>query len=181
MGTEAYSLSLPQPHPNLPNAPRMATYAVKITGASQGAFKGDEIIFKGAEGMIQVLHWRKCVISPRDPHTGFVSGKREYQLMEFCSKLSPAAINLQTALATNEVLSKVEFKCWTQAAGGLNTGMTVIYTVELTNAVVAYYSDEASPIDGTTYMRYGLTFQKIDCTWVKGGLAFSDDWYGGTR
>jgi type VI secretion system secreted protein Hcp len=136
-----------------PPDPDSVAGTVMITGAKQGAFSTTPIALTGLSHEI---------ISPRDPASGLATGKRQHKPIVFTKQLDSTTPLLLKALVTNETLTSV-------LIGLLRNGQQVA-TIKLTNAGVADYTDH-----GDTE-HWSLTYQKIEWTWVDGGITASDDW-----
>ncbi|HJX48878.1 MAG TPA: type VI secretion system tube protein TssD [Gaiellaceae bacterium] len=136
-----------------PPDPDSVAGTVMITGAKQGAFSTTPIALTGLSHEI---------ISPRDPASGLATGKRQHKPIVFTKQLDSTTPLLLNALVTNETLTSV-------LIGLLRNGQQVA-TIKLTNASVADYTDH-----GDTE-HWSLTYQKIEWTWVDGGITASDDW-----
>lgn len=133
-----------------PPDPDSVAGTVTITGAKQGAFNTT---------LTGLSHE---IISPRDPASGLPTGKRMHKPIVFTKQLDSTTPLLLNALVTNENLTSV-------LIGLLRNGQQVA-TIKLTNASVADYTDH-----GDTE-HWALTYQKIEWTWVDGGITASDDW-----
>ena len=133
-----------------PPDPDSVAGTVAITGAKQGSF---------STTLTGLSHE---IISPRDPASGLPTGKREHKPIVFTKQLDSTTPLLLNALVTNETLTSV-------LIGLLRNGQQVA-TIKLTNASVADYTDH-----GDTE-HWSLTYQKIEWTWLDGGITASDDW-----
>ena len=136
-----------------PPDPDSVAGTVMITGAKQGTFSTTPIALTGLSHEI---------ISPRDPASGLPTGKRQHKPIVFTKQLDSTTPLLLNALVTNENLTSV-------LIGLLRNGQLVA-TIKLTNANIADYTD-----NGDTE-HWSLTYQKIEWTWVDGGITASDDW-----
>jgi type VI secretion system secreted protein Hcp len=92
------------------------------------------------------------IVSPRDPASGLPTGKRQHAS-------TPLFLN---ALVNNETLTSV-------LIGLLRNGSQAA-TIKLTNASVSNYVQHGG------YVTISFTYQKIEWTWVDGGITASDDW-----
>jgi type VI secretion system secreted protein Hcp len=92
------------------------------------------------------------IVSPRDPASGLPTGKRQHAS-------TPLFLN---ALVHNETLTSV-------LIGLLRNGSQAA-TIKLTNASVSNYVQHGG------YVTISFTYQKIEWTWVDGGITASDDW-----
>ncbi len=155
------------------------TMFLKAKGQKQGDIKGG-VIQKGREGMIKVLDYSYSVISPRDPQSGLPTGKRMHKPFVVTAELDKSSPLLFNSIVTNENLPDVELHIWrptTGAAGG--AAMEKEYmTIKLTNANVASFVHKTMDKAGvpTVVQEISFTFQKIEITFVDGGVTASDDW-----
>jgi len=167
--------------------------SILIKGQKQGAFKGGSAV-KSRAGTSIVVDTDFLVEAPRDVHSGLSTGKRQYKPIQCELLLDAAYINSMTALATNEVLSAVTINFFQSAGAALQTtGLTSAaggeakpaFTIELVNAQFSsvkfqqpYSRSHENSEEKHRDLHYvvELTFQKITCTWVQGGVTFTDDW-----
>jgi type VI secretion system secreted protein Hcp len=102
------------------------------------------------------------IISPRDAGSGLPTGKRQHQPITITKQFDKTSPLLLKALVSNENLTSV-------LIGLLRNGQQVA-TIKLTNASVSHYN-----LHGMTET-WAFTYQKIEWTWVDGGVTASDDW-----
>ncbi len=102
----------------------------------------------------------------------------------FLKEVDKSSPLLWNALTTNENLTSCQIQFWapaTAAAGGVSTEK-LIYTVTLTNASIASMQQSMpSNVDPSTAKlslqeEITLSYQKIQWTWVEGGVTAADDW-----
>jgi type VI secretion system secreted protein Hcp len=126
---------------------------MSVTGQKQGLFSSTPI------DVTAISHE---IVSPRDPASGLPTGKRQHKpfvITKTMDKSSPLFLN---ALVTNENLPSVTVSV-------LRNGQAVA-TIKLTNASVSDYV-----ANGTTE-HWSFTYQKIEWTWLDGGITAEDDW-----
>ena len=100
------------------------------------------------------------IVSPRDPASGLRPGSAAQALItKQLDKTTPLFLN---ALVNNENLTSV-------LIGLLRNGQQVA-TIKLTNASIADYT-----ANGETE-HWSFTYQKIEWTWLDGGITAEDDW-----
>ena len=128
------------------------TMNLSATGQKQGAFAK-------SIPLIAVSHE---VVSPRDPATGQATGKRQHKPFTMTMQWGATTPKFITALTTNENLSSV-------LIGLLRSG-TQVGKIKLTNAHVSDY------VQTDQGLALSFTYQKIEWTWVQGGITASDDW-----
>lgn len=131
--------------------PNAAAGTVAITGKKQGAF-----------GPISLLGITHEIVSPRDAASGLPTGKRQHKPITITKEWGASTPLLMNALVTNETLTSV-------LIGLLRDGQQVA-TIKLTNASISNYVSH-----GMTE-QWSLTYQKIEWTWVDGGITAMDDW-----
>jgi type VI secretion system secreted protein Hcp len=149
-----------------------------LAGVKTGVIQGS-VIEKGREGSIMVIAVSHEIISPRDPASGLPTGKRMHKPLVITKELDKATPLLYRVLVNNETLSKWELKYWRALPTGAQQQH---FTVRLTNANVASIAhrmpNNKDP-DLTrleTYEEIAFTYQRIEWTWVDGGITTGDDW-----
>lgn len=150
-----------------------------LKGQKQGDILGS-VIQKGREGSILVHAFSNQVISPRDPTSGLPTGRRQHQPLVILKEIDKSSPLLWSALANNENLIAWELKFY---AAAVATGLEKqIYTITLTNASIASIRESMLDNEDPNNMRFPLreeisfTYQKIEWTWVDGGISAGDDW-----
>lgn len=151
---------------------------LSITGKQQGLIKGS-VTQKGREGKIMVIAAEHGVSSPRDAATGQSTGRRVHSPFVITKELDASSPCLYTALAASEGFSSWELQFWAPSP----TGAEVMrYVVRLTNATVSqirfHMPNNKDPELArlAEYEEVSFAYQKIEWTWVLGGLKASDDW-----
>jgi type VI secretion system secreted protein Hcp len=147
------------------------TIFMTLTGQKSGIVKGG-VTQKGREYSIQVTAVDDEIVSPRDPASGLATGKRQHKPIRVTIDLDPSAPILFNMLASNETITALELKFWRPSPSGVETQF---YTVKLTNASI---SDIHTSTDAThtTTLDVSFTYQKIQWTWVDGGITGMDSW-----
>lgn len=151
---------------------------LRVVGSKTGVIQGG-----GPDGAIVVIACEHEIVSPRDAASGLPTGRRQHKPFVFTKELDKASPLLYQALVTNENLTNVELKVYrSDPMGG---GKPVhVYTVKLTNASIASIRHWKPSIkdpatianDFAEYEEVSLTYQKIEWTWVEGGITSMDDW-----
>jgi type VI secretion system secreted protein Hcp len=154
------------------------------TGTKQGVFKGSNT--QKARDSIELIAANYQVITPYDVASGQTSGKRQHKPIVITKELDASSPQFQTALTTNETLSSAKITFYASVLGtDRSTGVgseQVSYTIELVNAIVVSYDlrmlNNRHPdlMKFKEYEEIALIFQKITCTWLKGGVTYMDDW-----
>jgi type VI secretion system secreted protein Hcp len=149
-----------------------------LKGQKQGTISGS-VTQKGLEGSILVHSFSNSVTSPRDPASGLATGKRMHQPLTILKELDKSSPLLWNALVNNETLTSWQLAVWAPTPTGLDKQ---IYTITLTNASIAsireFMVDNEDPTLLKLPVREEITFtyQKIQWTWVDGGISAQDDW-----
>jgi type VI secretion system secreted protein Hcp len=136
-----------------PPDPDSVAATLTVTGAKQGSF---------STSPIQVIAVSHEIASPRDPASGLPTGKRQHSPLVITKVVDATTPLFLTALVDNENLTSVTFTL-------LQNGQPV-ETVKLTNASISDYVEH-----GQTE-HWSFTYQKIEWTWLNGGITASDDW-----
>jgi type VI secretion system secreted protein Hcp len=151
---------------------------LKLKGQKQGEIKGS-VTQKGREASIMVIAVSHEIVSPRDPASGMPTGKRMHKPFTITKELDKATPLLYNVLVNNESISTWELQHWTPSATGAEKQH---YTVKLTNANIAAIAfrmaNNKHPdlMKFTEYEEIAFTYQKIEWTWVDGGITAMDDW-----
>jgi len=150
-----------------------------ITAEKQGHIDGG-ITEKGQEKKIRVYGLLHGIISPRDAASGLPTGKRRHGQIQISIGLDKAIPKLYNALVANENLKTWELKYWSAVHKGsgstaAGTGHAHIYTVKLTNGNLCNL-ESITTVNGVIMFLIGFTYQKIEWTWVDGGVTAMDDW-----
>jgi type VI secretion system secreted protein Hcp len=155
-----------------------ADYAyISITGQRQGQIRGD-VTDKGKEGTIKGVTVSHEIISPRDPATGLPTGKRQHKPLTIRMEIDRSTPPLYSALVSNENLTTVEIKFYRPNGQGISQNY---FTIKLTNASIASINlAHPDPRDAILpyieYLDVAFTYQKIEWTWIDGGITAQDDW-----
>jgi type VI secretion system secreted protein Hcp len=151
---------------------------LKLKGNKQGDLKGS-VTQKGREDKIMVIAVSHDIISPRDAASGLPTGKRMHKPFTITKELDKSSPLLYNALVHNEQITEWELQFWTPSATGAEKQH---YTVKLTNASIssiAFRSLNNKNPELTKYVEYeeiAFTYQKIEWTWMDGGITGNDDW-----
>lgn len=143
----------------------------QCVGARQGPITGDGTQ-KGREGSYAITSVTHGVTNLYDGGSGQATGRRQHKPFTFVSRLSQATPKLIQALTTNEVLTTCTFKFWRVDSNGVERNY---YRVRLTNALVVDHGFSGRP-GGADTATFSLSYQRIEWTWVDGGVTTQDDW-----
>jgi len=159
----------------------MATqFYATVTGAKQGAFKG-ETTQKGREGKILGVAFSYGVLSPHavSPGAGQATGKRQHQPIVFTKEWGASSPQFYQAAFTNETLTSVLFEFFTTSRDGTQQ---VDHTIKLTNASIIAVRQTlpnnqpaGSLADPRELQEISFTFQKIEIVSVTGGIQTTDE------
>ena len=147
------------------------TAYLKLKGQKQGEIKGS-VTQKGREGRIAVIAVSHEIVSPRDAASGLPTGKRQHKPFVFTKELDRSTPLLNGVLVTNENLPEATFTVYQRDIKGVDV---LSYTVKLTNANIASIALKVDA-EGKLVQEVALTYQKIEWTWVDGGITAMDDW-----
>lgn len=156
---------------------------LKLKGAKTGDIKGS-VTQKGREGMIAVHSFHHEIVSPRDAASGQATGRRQHSAFTIIKEIDKSTPLLHKVLTDNEVLTSWELKCFnpkTSAAGGAGQEINH-FTIKLTNASIASIVDImennliAEDAKLPLMQEISFMYQKIEWTWVDGGIISEDDW-----
>jgi len=151
---------------------------LKLKGQKQGDIKGD-VTQKGREGKILVMAFDHEVQTPRDPASGLPTGKRMHRPFTITKEIDKSSPLLYSALVNNENLTVWELQCFAAESSGVEVNT---YTVTLTNArivdITSTMLNNKIPENAKMPLleEVSFTYQKIQWTWVSGGITSSDDW-----
>lgn len=148
-------------------APASAQRAVAFfQGARAGIVPGGSSL-RGYEGWHDVALVRHEIVSPRDPATGFPTGRREHTALRLRMPESVGSVLFHRLLATNENLPSVQVVMF--SADGMTS-----YTIDLLDASVARVRTAWSEADGVVY-EIELTYSRITWTHEPGGITATDE------
>jgi type VI secretion system secreted protein Hcp len=141
-----------------------------LKGQKEGEIKG-ECTVRGLEDTIVCLGFSHEIASPTDAVSGLPTGKRQHKPLKVVKYIDKSTPLLYTALTSNENLPTVTLKFFRTGA----TGLAVNYfTITLTNAVLHRVTSDFPNLEMLEF-----TYQKIEWTFVNGGLTSSDNWSNG--
>jgi type VI secretion system secreted protein Hcp len=144
---------------------------LKMKGEKQGDIKGS-LTQKGREGAIDILSVSHEIVSPRDAASGLPTGKRQHKPFVIVKELDKSTPLLAAMLTKNEKIKSWELGVLLPNAKGADA---LAYTVKLTNANIASIR-LITDANGDLKEEITFTYQKIEWTWVDGGITAMDDW-----
>jgi type VI secretion system secreted protein Hcp len=155
-----------------------------VKGQKQGVIKGG-VTQKGREGTILVSAATHDVVSPRDVASGMASGKRMHKPFVITKQIDRSTPLLYQAFVANESLPEWTLRFFQAGTAGAAGGAGIErqhYTVKLTNASIssiAFRMPDTQLPDLARLAEYeeiAFVYQRIEWTWVDGGITASDDW-----
>lgn len=155
---------------------------LKLKGQKSGEINGS-VTQKGREGKIMVIAVSHDVSSPYDAASGLPTGKRMHTPFVITKELDRSTPLMYNALVHNENLTEWELQFWTPSTSRSATGAeTQHYTIKLTNAKVASIdfrmpnNKHPDLMKFAEYEEVAFTYERIEWTWVDGGITAMDDW-----
>lgn len=141
---------------------------------------------KGREKWLPVNAVSHEIVSPRDPASGLPTGKRQHKPLEIVSDIDRVLPMLHQALTQNDTFKTMEFQFWVNrkmdAIGSAAGAEVMAYKIVLTNATLSALQTTQLNVTNPDLMKYethfraSFTYQKIEWTWVDGGIMANDDW-----
>ncbi len=124
------------------------------------------------------------VASPRDMASGQASGRRMHKPFVITKAVDRSTPQLYQAMVTNENLPAWTLRFFrTATAGAGGPGVEVQhYTVKLTNASISGIgfrmpsNQDPDLARLAEYEEVAFVYQRIEWTWVDGGITAADDW-----
>jgi type VI secretion system secreted protein Hcp len=156
---------------------------LKMKGQKSGDIKGS-VTERGRENSIGVIAVTHSIVSPSDPQSGLPTGRRMHKPFIITKELDKSTPLLYNILCTNENIPEWTLQFWSPQLGPTSaTGSEVQnYTIRLMNATIAEITfikpnvrDQAL-VQIKDYEQVSFTYQKIEWTWVAGGITASDLW-----
>ncbi|MBW2526967.1 MAG: Hcp family type VI secretion system effector [Deltaproteobacteria bacterium] len=151
---------------------------LKLKGETQGDINGS-VTQAGREDSIMVIGTSHEVVSPRDAASGLPTGKRQHKPFVITKEVDKATPLLFYSLTNNENIPEWELQYWQPSASGQEVQF---YTVKLYNASIAGIRQEMLNNKYPENMQHkerehvSFCYQKIEWTWVDGGISAEDDW-----
>lgn len=155
-----------------------------VKAQKQGQINGS-VLQKGREGTMMIIAMSYAVLSPRDAASGLPTGKRMHKPLRVVKEIDKASPLLFNSLVTNENLVEVVIKGYTSTYQDRtqSTGLEMNHwQIKLTNAAFASYEIQTPNnkhpdlMKFETYEDWSMVFEKIEITWVQGGITGSDNW-----
>jgi type VI secretion system secreted protein Hcp len=149
-----------------------------LKGQKQGAINGS-VTQKGRENMIMIIGASHSVMSPRDAASGLATGKRMHKPFVAIQELDKSLPLIYNVLVNNENITAWKLQFWEPSQTGAEKQH---FTIQLTNATVAAIDFRMANNKHPDLMKFkeyaeiSYTYQKIEWTWMEGGITASDDW-----
>jgi type VI secretion system secreted protein Hcp len=150
---------------------------LKIQGQRTGEIRGASTI-RGKENLNPVIAVSHEIVSPRDASSGLPTGRRQHRPITITKEVDKASPLLANVLVNNENITDWELKFFKP----VNGRETHFYSIRLTNASIVSIRTEmlnnAYPENAPHAVREHVTFtyQRIEWTYVDGGIVAEDDW-----
>jgi type VI secretion system secreted protein Hcp len=149
--------------------------SMTLTGQKSGQVTGAGMQ-KGREKSILVTAFEDEVISPRDPASGLPTGQRQHKPLKVTIEVDQSAPILYNMLSTNENITAMELKFWrANPTAGVGAEEKQVYSVKLTNASISEIHATTDAAHNTL-LEVSFTYQKIQWTWLEGGVTAMDNW-----
>lgn len=147
-----------------------------------GAFTADSvgnIYVQGHEDEMLVQEFLHNVTVPTDPQSGQPSGQRAHKPFIFTVALNKAVPLLYNALASGEMLPKVELHWWRTSVEGKQEHY---FTTRLTDATIVDmnlhmpHCQDPAQREFTQLLAVSLAYRKVEWEHIKSGTSGADDW-----
>jgi type VI secretion system secreted protein Hcp len=156
---------------------------LKLKGQTSGDVKGS-VTQKGREGKIMVHAYTHDIVLPRDAASGLPTGKRMHKPLTITKEIDKSSPVLYQIMVNNENIPEWKLEFWApQVKAATGSGAEVQhFTIKLTNANIAQINecmlDNKIPgnIPIPLMETVSFTYQKIEWTWMDGGITANDDW-----
>lgn len=151
---------------------------LRLKGQTQGDIKGS-VTQKGREDTIMIIATSHEVVSPRDAASGLPTGKRQHKPFVITKEVDKATPLLYNVLVNNENVTEWKLEYWQPSSSGKEQQH---FTIKLTNASVAGIRHEMLNNKYPENMKHkerehiSFCYQKIEWTWMDGGITSEDDW-----
>jgi type VI secretion system secreted protein Hcp len=151
---------------------------LRLKGEKTGEVKGS-VTQKGRENSMMIIATSHEVVSPRDAASGLPTGKRQHKPFTITKEIDKATPLLYGILTNNENIPEWKLEYWQPSPSGQEVQH---YTVKLTNASIGGVRFEMLnnryPENMKQKEREHISFcyQKIEWTWMDGGISAEDDW-----
>jgi type VI secretion system secreted protein Hcp len=152
---------------------RAADIGLKITGKTQGEFKGGTLK-KDRKNEFDIWSVYHTVESPRDAQSGMATGRRVHNAIVLVGETTGGVAQMYTALFKNETLSKVVIEYWRSSKEGKQE---VYFSITLENGFLLEL-ENIQDETGRPCFRAHITYQSIELTWKEGNLTANDTWRG---
>jgi type VI secretion system secreted protein Hcp len=143
---------------------------------SDGAMLDSGEAVHGVQGACMVTAFEHEVTSPRDHASGLPTGRRQHKPFTISKPIDRATPLLHHAMIDGAHFPTVQLRMYRPGAAG---EAQHYFTMTLTNAQVVDMDcfTEGVATESCTHMEHvAFTYQKIEWTWVDGGVTAVDDW-----
>ncbi len=149
---------------------------------TEGAFTAESvgnIYVQGHENEMLIQAFSHVVTVPTDPQSGQPAGQRAHKPFRFTVALNKAVPLLYNALASGEMLPKVDLKWYRTSVEGKQEHF---FTTTLTDATIVNidcqmpHCQDPTKSDFTQLIEVALSYRKIDWEHTIAGTSGADDW-----
>jgi type VI secretion system secreted protein Hcp len=134
---------------------------------------------KGRENKIMVIASTHEIVCPRDPASGRPTGKRAHKPFVCTKEVDRSSPLLHALVSENENIREARIDYWASTPLGVEK---MRYSVLLTNATISGITFKMANnripklARLPEYEEVAFLYQKIEWTWIDGGVTASDDW-----
>ena len=149
-----------------------------VKGRTQGDIRGS-VTTAGREDFIEVWGWHHEFIKGYRPEDGVPFSKRQHKPITITKPIDQATPALQLAMANQEILSKVELRCWRPTETGAEEQF---FTITLRDAHIVSIRQEqlnnkyVENLAHEIREHISFTYRKIAWTFQPGSQSADDDW-----
>lgn len=155
---------------------------LKLAGETVGAIKGS-VTQRGREGKIMVIAARHELVTPHDPASGLLSGRRQHHPFVITKQVDRSSPLLYAAMTRNELLTLWDLQFWRPSTAGVGAGVErQHYTVKLFRARIAGIA-LTMPNNNITelaklveYEEVAFVYDSIEWIWSDGAVSAADTW-----
>jgi type VI secretion system secreted protein Hcp len=126
----------------------------------------------GTDNLIKITQWENRVYTAVESGTGRATGRRAYNGLHLIGPISKAAPLILKALTLNQVI-EAKLKCLRLKESGDRENH---FNIKVKKGRIADYEVLTSPLDGSLYYEFTITFAEIEYEWPDGGVVHQDSW-----
>lgn len=144
--------------------------ATNITGDSQRV---------GREEFTEVSAYNHEVISPFDPQTGLLTGKRQHRPFKIVKEVTRSSVDFENALVKGQTLKTAELRLFRIAPDGREENYYIYRFIGVRIVSVRDWmpNNRDPSADSFSYMQeISFTYDTIEWEYVDGGVTATDIW-----